>query len=136
MPLDNPTILPIKTPLEPQFLAQLQRFLVQAQQIMPNVHQARLLHAASGSRRDQQVVADYAIGLIWLGFRYDKGWSKFESAVNQSSEFISSNQYLKLQRDLALLKFLPFFAEPRAQMQSPELLLQEARLIAYLTTGR
>jgi hypothetical protein len=136
MSVDNAYILSTKDPLDPPFIRQIQQFLAQAQITMPNVHQARLLHAAAGGRVDQQVVADYASGLIWLSWRYDNAWAKLESAVNRSSEFISSNQYLKLQQDLGWFKFLPLFAEPRAQLQSLEHLLQEARLIAYLTTGR
>jgi hypothetical protein len=135
-PVNSAYILPIKTPLDPPFFWQIQNFLAQAQDVMPTVHQAAVLQAAAGGRADQQVVAKYAIGLVWLSWRYNRALHLLESAVNASGAYIASNRYLKLQQELGLLKFLPLFAEPRAQAQPLEQLHQEARLIAYLTTGR
>ena len=134
--VDNPYILPIKTALDPAFLKQIQYFLAQAQAVMPTVHQAALLQAAAGGRGDQQVVAEYAIGLVWFSWRYNRALHRLESAINATGAYIASNRYLKLQQELNLLRFLPLFAEPRSQAQPLEQLYQEARLIAYLTTGR
>ncbi len=134
--MDSPYILPIKTPLDPTFSRQIQSFLDQAYGVIPTTHQAALLQAAAGGRADQQVVAHYAIGLVWFSWRYAKALPLLESAVNASGAFIASHKYLKLQQELVLLKFLPLFAEPRAQAQPLEQMYQEARLIAYLTTGR
>lgn len=103
---------------------------------MPSVHQAALLQAAAGGRADQHVVAEYAIGLVWLSWRYNSALQRLEPAVNASSAHIASHRYLELQQELDLLRFLPLFAEPRAQPQPLEQMVQEARLIAYLTTGR
>ncbi len=134
--VDCAYILPSKTPLDPPFSRQIQDYLAHAQVVMPNVHQAALLQAAAGGRGDQHVVAEYAIGLVWFSWRYHRALHRLESAVNASSAHIASHRYLKLQQELDLLRFLPLFAEPRAQPQPLEQMVQEARLIVYLTTGR
>ena len=103
---------------------------------MPTVNEAELLKAAAGRRDDQQLVADYAIGMIWLGWRFDQATLRLNAAAASAAAHLSSAEYLRLIRRLSLLKNLPLFPAPRTARQTLADLEREARLVVYLRSGR
>ncbi|WP_298219896.1 hypothetical protein [Halothiobacillus sp.] len=103
---------------------------------MPNVSEAELLRAAAGRREDQRLVAEYVIGMLWLSWRFDRANQMLDSALAVASAYMSSANYLILMRTVSLLKTLPLFPMPRHERQTLTDLLQEARLVVYLKTGR
>ncbi|MDY0147809.1 MAG: hypothetical protein RBR56_07135 [Halothiobacillus sp.] len=134
--MDEELILPIKSEIDPQFERQLRLFLQQAESKMPNVSEAELLRAAAGRREDQRLVAEYVIGMLWLSWRFDRANQMLDSALAVASAYMSSADYLNLVQKVSLLKNLPLFSVPRHERQTLTDLLQEARLVVYLKTGR
>lgn len=134
--VDEELILPVKSKIDAQFGRQLRLFLAQADSKMPTVSEARTLRAAAGRREDQRMVAEYAIGMIWLSWRFEQAMQMLESAMTVASAHLSSIDYLNLLRKNSLLKNLPLFPIPRQERQTWSSLEQEARLVAYLKTGR
>ncbi|MHB1229911.1 MAG: hypothetical protein ACYCY3_06305 [Halothiobacillus sp.] len=134
--LENDLILPIKTPLDGSFGAQLDVFIAQSASSMPTPSEAALLKAAAGNRKDQRVAADYTVGMVWLTWRFARCGQALDAAINASAPYVSSRVYLQLQQQKALFKHLPLFNEPRPKIQSVGQLEHEARIISYLKTGR
>ncbi|OZB37235.1 MAG: hypothetical protein B7X35_01220 [Halothiobacillus sp. 14-56-357] len=134
--MDEELILPIKFEIDPQFERQLRLFLQQAESKMPNVSEAELLRAAAGRREDQRLLAEYAIGMLWLSWRFDRANHMLDSALTVAPAYMSSADYLDLVQNVTLLKNLPLFSVPRHERQTLTDLLQEARLVVYLKTGR
>ncbi|HUX82377.1 MAG TPA: hypothetical protein VMV35_06035 [Halothiobacillus sp.] len=134
--IESPLILPIRNPAELGFRQHIERFVDEATHRLPSRSEANILLAAAGSRLDQQCMARYATGMVWLTWYYHPAWDWLMPAIEQCAAHVSSVTYLQIQQQAAVLRHLSTHDQPRPQPQSLEHLLREAEMIIYLKTGR
>lgn len=125
-----------KSSLDGAFERQLDHYIQSACMQPPTHPAAKMLLAAASARPDQQVVAQYAIGLHWLAWHYQPAWDWLQPALDHCAPYIHSVSYLQIQQQAVLLRHIAVFDQPRPQSQTVEQLLREAETIVYLKTGR
>lgn len=136
MLLESPMILHTLSEPENGFLSHVERFITDGARDCPSRAEANILLAAAGSSVDQQCIARYAVGMVWLSWYYVPAWTWLSPAIEQCARHVHSTTYLHVQQITQLLKHIPLKDRPRRQPQRIEHMVREAEMIIYLKTGR
>lgn len=97
---------------------------------------ANLLLAAAAESPAAQALSRLVIGQARLSWRLADAWTWLTPALHDAGGWAGSRAYLALQGDLEAFRDLPLFDRPRSWPLTRAGLLQEARVIRYLRTGR
>lgn len=133
---ESPMILPLINPPEAGFRHDAERFVNAATEQCPTRAQASILLAGAGARADQQCLARFAVGMVWLTWHYQPAWAWLNPAIEQCAAHVGSVVYLRIQQQAAVLRHIAVQDRPRPHHQPIPYLLREAEMIIYLTTGR
>lgn len=134
--LESPMFLETLSDPEPGFLSHVERFIKGGERQFPTRAEASILLAAAGNRLDQQCVARYAVGMVWLSWYYAPAWSWLTQSIEQCAPHVNSVTYLHVLQMAQVLKQIPLQERPRSLPQRIEHLIREAEMIIYLRTGR